>query len=120
MNDRFLIVRPWVNSYRKYSIPAGEVSEWFKPDKFFSSHFSPEDTRCKIHIYNYARKGAESEEDVKRKVLMVCRREYARKREFSLLYGNEEADEEPSDGCPFRGELVIHFEKAVCKYCGCH
>ncbi|EAL20123.1 hypothetical protein CNBF4490 [Cryptococcus deneoformans B-3501A] len=86
----------------------------------FLSHFSPEDTRCKIHIYNYARKGAESEEDVKRKVLMVCRREYARKREFSLLYGNEEADEEPSDGCPFRGELVIHFEKAVCKYCGCH
>ncbi|OWT36975.1 hypothetical protein J008_04179 [Cryptococcus neoformans] len=86
----------------------------------FLSNFSPEDAHCKIHIYNYARKGTESEEDVKRKVLKICRREYARKKEFSLLCGSKEAREEPSDGCPFRGKLVIHFEKAVCKFCGYH
>lgn len=120
MNDCFFIVRFWVNFYCKYLIFVGEVLEWFKFDKFFFSYFFLEDICCKIYIYNYVCKGVESEEDVKWKVLMVCCCEYVRKREFSFFYGNEEVDEELSDGCFFWGELVIYFEKVVCKFCGCY
>ncbi|KIR52175.1 hypothetical protein I315_05468 [Cryptococcus gattii Ru294] len=86
----------------------------------FLSYFSPQETHYKIHIYNYAREPTESEEDVKRKVFKISRREYAKKREFDLLCARKEAREEPGDEWSFQGELVIHFEKAVCKFCGCH
>ncbi|KAL0247907.1 hypothetical protein I308_103985 [Cryptococcus tetragattii IND107] len=61
----------------------------------FLSYFSPQETHYKIHIYNYARKSTESEEDVKRKVFKISRREYAKKREFDLLCPRKEAREEP-------------------------
>lgn len=43
-----------------------------------------------------------------------------KKREFDLLCAGKEAREEPGDEWSFQGELVIHFEKAVCKFCGRH